>query len=98
MAVQVAEGQGLQLVEGLVADVPHHPVGDAVVQEAHHPLGQGGDEDDDPHLHQNAEDTGEVHLAGAYDQVHGVAGEDGDIQGGRHRHRGQQDGEPTSAQ
>ena len=31
----------LDLPEGLVADVPHHPVGDPVVNQAHHPLGQG---------------------------------------------------------
>ena len=92
--VDVFQGQDLELAEGLVADVPHHPVGDAVVDQVHHPLGQGGNAHHHGDLHQDLNNTGKIHLAGAHDQVHRIAGEDGNIQGARHRHRGQQDGEP----
>ena len=84
VAVQVGKGQGLDLVDGVVAQVPRDREGDLVVAHAEHPLGQRGQ----GHHHQDAgDDAGYpalVHLAGAEHQVDGVAAQQGDIQLGRH--------------
>ena len=89
VAVNVGQRQHLHVVKGLHPDVPHHLVGDAVVAQAHGPLGQGGHGDGHGQPHPDAGQRGKIHLAGAQDLVHRVAGQDGGVQGGGHRHGSQ---------
>ena len=90
VAVQVGQGQGLDLVDGVVAQVPRDREGDLVVADAEHPLGKGGQGRHDQDVEQDARHPCPVHLAGAQHPVDGVAAQQGDIQLGPHAAGGHQ--------
>ena len=93
VGVHIVQGQHLQLAEGGAADIPHHPVGDPVVEQVHDPLAYSRHCHHHAHFHQNPKDGGQIHLAGAHNQVHRIPCQNGNVQAGGHRHRRQKNGQ-----
>ena len=88
VAVEVGEGQGLDLAHGLVAEVAADGERDAVVADTEQPLRKGGGHGHHDDLHDDVQDGGKVHAALAQHKVDGIAAEDGDIQLGGHAYGG----------
>ena len=87
VAVEVGEGQGLDLPHGGVSQVAADREGDAVVADAQQPLRKGGGHGHSHDLIHDAQHAREVHVPLAQHHIDGVAAEDGDIQLGRDAHR-----------
>ena len=68
------------------------PLLDAIIADIHDPLAQGGDSDHHGALQKDGGKAVIIHPAGAYDQVDGIAHEDGQVEGQRHHHHRQNQG------
>ena len=101
VAVQIAEGQVLDVPDGTGADVLDDAVGHAVIEKAHAPGAEPRRSGADQDLPEIAPHGGVVHPPGGSDGVDGVAEEDGDIELQDHRPGGQdqarQQGDPAPA-
>ena len=84
LPVQIGQGQALDMGKGVMADVPHGAVGQAVIAQAHQPLGQGRQGYQRQDAGQNGPQRRKIHRAGSQQQIHRVAGENGHIQRAGH--------------
>ena len=87
MAVQIAQGQHLDVPEGLIPDVSRHLEGNAVVDFPHAPLHQARSQGAQHHLGQKAAHPGKIHPSCLNNAVNGPANEHRDIQGHNDRYR-----------
>ena len=94
VAVEVGEGEGLDLPQGGIAQVAADGEGDAIVADAQQPLRKGCEDGYGHDLHDDLHHTGKVHTALAEHQVDGAAAEDGDIQLCGHAHGGHDEAAP----
>ena len=92
MPVQVAEGQLLDVPEGLLPQVPNHLKGNAVVQLSHAPLGQGAGSGGQSNPQENGAQSLKIHLPRAQNAVHAPAHQNGHIELAGHTGQGQKKG------
>ena len=95
VGVQRSNRQGLELVHGGIPQIPgdteHHPV----IAHAQNPLAQRGDADGEQNVAADDRHSGEVDRALTDHLVDGIAGQNGNIELGRHAEGG---GEQTECQ
>ena len=91
LAVQIGQGEHLDLADGLGPDIPDGAVGQPVVDEVHNQGGQAGQGHQGDNPGKIPAYQGEVHPAGTYDAVDGPAKEHGYVQLQHHADAGQHD-------
>ena len=82
--IQLGQGHSLELLHGVPAQVAGDAEGHVVIAHAQQPLADGGDGEGEDNVAADDPHPGKIHCALANHAVDGVAGQDGDIELGRH--------------
>ena len=88
MRINIGERKLLDLVKGIVPDVPHNVIGHLVVAQVHQPLSKAGEHGADRYFDDDTDDSRKLHASRTDHKVHNFTGQLRNIQLQCHSHKG----------